>query len=68
MDERKYNTLMDVFRGILDPRKARGQCYGWLSLLILIAGAMVSGVASYFRRQESGQAHPTIGSVPGHSA
>ena len=46
MDERKYNTLMDVFRGILDPRKARGQCYGWLSLLILIAGAMVSGVAA----------------------
>jgi len=43
MDERQYSTLMDVFQGMLDPRKHRGRRYSWLFLLTLIASAVVSG-------------------------
>ncbi len=46
MDERKCNTLLRVFQGSRDPRKARGQRYSWVFLLTLIAGAVVSGQQS----------------------
>lgn len=43
MDEQKCSTLLEVFQGILDPRKARGQRYSWVFLLTLVASAVVSG-------------------------
>jgi predicted transposase YbfD/YdcC len=43
MDHEECITLMDVFQGIPDPRKARGKRYHWLFLLALIGAALVSG-------------------------
>ena len=43
MDQEEYTTLMDVFQGIPDPRKARGKRYPWLYLLALIGAALASG-------------------------
>jgi predicted transposase YbfD/YdcC len=43
MDHEKYTTLMQVFQGIPDPRKARGKRYPWLYLLALIGAALASG-------------------------
>jgi predicted transposase YbfD/YdcC len=43
MDQEEYTTLMDVFQGIPDPRKARGKRYPWLYLLALIGTALASG-------------------------
>ena len=43
MDHEKYITLMQVFQGIPDPRKARGKRYPWLYLLALIGAAPASG-------------------------
>jgi len=43
MDQEEYTTLMDVFQGIPDPRKARGKRYPWLYLLTLIGAALASG-------------------------
>lgn len=43
MDQEDYTTLMDVFQGIPDPRKARGQRYPWLFLLALTGAALTSG-------------------------
>ena len=43
MDPEEYITLMDVLRGIPDPRKAQGKRYPWLFLLGLIGAALTSG-------------------------
>jgi len=43
MDQEECNTLMGVFQGIPDPRKARGQRYPWLFLLALVAAALAGG-------------------------
>ncbi len=43
MDQGEYTTLMQVFQGIPDPRKARGKRYPWLYLLALIGAALASG-------------------------
>lgn len=43
MDQRQYATLVDVFQGIPDPRKARGKRYPWVFLLTLIGAALASG-------------------------
>ena len=43
MDPEQHSTLMDVFQGIPDPRKARGKRYPWLFLLTLIGAALTSG-------------------------
>lgn len=43
MDQEEYTTLMDVFQGIPDPRKARGKRYPWLYLLALIGAALACG-------------------------
>ena len=42
MDQEEYTTLMDVFQGIPDPRKARGKRYPWLYLLAPIGTALAS--------------------------
>lgn len=43
MDQEEYTTLMAVFQGVPDPRKARGKRYPWLYLLALIGAALASG-------------------------
>jgi predicted transposase YbfD/YdcC len=43
MDQPKYTTLVEALGSLVDPRKARGQRYGWMLLLTLIAIALVSG-------------------------
>lgn len=43
MDQEEYTTLMDVFQGVPDPRKARGKRYPWLYVLALIGAALASG-------------------------
>jgi cytochrome c-type biogenesis protein CcmH/NrfG len=43
MDQEECSTLMGVFQGIPDPRKARGQRYPWLFLLALVAAVLASG-------------------------
>jgi hypothetical protein len=43
MDQEECSTLMAVFQGIPDPRKARGQRYSWLFLLTLVGAALASG-------------------------
>lgn len=43
MDEDKYSTLVEAFRNVPDPRKARGKRHDWTMVLTLIACAMVSG-------------------------
>jgi len=43
MDQEEYTTLMDVFQGVPDPRKARGKRYPWSYVLALIGAALASG-------------------------
>jgi hypothetical protein len=43
MDQEACFTLMEVFQGLPDPRKARGKRYDWLFLLALIGAALASG-------------------------
>jgi predicted transposase YbfD/YdcC len=44
--EAKYNTLAEHLQGISDPRQRRGQCHEWLSLLLVIATALMAGQRS----------------------
>lgn len=43
MDQRQYSTLLEVLRGIPDPRNARGKRHRWEHLLTLIAAGLASG-------------------------
>lgn len=43
MDRVKYSSLVDALAAVPDPRKARGQRYGWRLLMTLIAWAMAAG-------------------------
>jgi predicted transposase YbfD/YdcC len=43
MDQEKCSTLVQSFQGVPDPRKARGQRYTWLLLLMLVSAAVASG-------------------------
>lgn len=42
-----YTTLAEALAEIPDPRSARGQRFEWLFLLIVIAGAMMSGESTF---------------------
>jgi predicted transposase YbfD/YdcC len=43
MDQDKYTHLMDVVKGVPDPRKARGKRYKWSLLLGLICAGLAAG-------------------------
>ncbi len=43
MDQQQYNSLMELFAAMPDPRQARGKRYSWSLILTLIAAALVSG-------------------------
>src|SRR5712692_6577059 len=43
MDARKYTTLINALAEVPDPRKRRGQRYGWVLLLALVSAALASG-------------------------
>jgi len=43
MDRAQYSTLLEALKDVPDPRKARGQRYAWLLLLVLISSALASG-------------------------
>jgi hypothetical protein len=46
MSTTHYSTLAEAMAHIPDPRSARGQCYEWQFLLLLISAALMSGKKS----------------------
>jgi predicted transposase YbfD/YdcC len=43
MDQQQYNSFVEVLKGLVDPRKARGKRHPWWLILTLIASALASG-------------------------